>query len=531
MPKTDTPKTPFIDRAPHFQKLEDLAAAAVSIETLFKTEPKRLETFALREGPLRADFSKQQISSAARDALLSLAAACELDEWRARLFAGGKVNTSEDRAVLHMALRGVGGTKSVQKDVKAMRAHMAKFADKIRSQGKFKNIVHIGIGGSDLGPRLIADGFEASAEKSLTLRFAENVDGASINDAVKGLKPKDTLVIVVSKSFGTQETKMNGESARAWLTDSLGKKAGDHMLAVTANREGAQEFGIPSDQVFDFWDWVGGRYSVWSAVGLSLQIAYGPDVFDKFLKGAKKMDEHFRDQPLDDNLPVMLAMTGVWNRNALGFTSQAVIPYARRLRKLSAFLQQLEMESNGKRITRDGKDAGLTCPVIWGDEGTNGQHAFFQWLHQGTPGAPVDFVAVLKDHEGRPEHHRALLANCFAQSEALMLGKPEYVVRAELGDHADIDALAPQKTFPGNRPSTTITLDELSPFALGHLIALYEHKAFVQGVIWNVNSFDQWGVQLGKVLATTIEKEMRSGEAGDHDPSTKALMDLAAGKK
>ena len=526
-PAKKTESAPFIDRAAFYAKLEELAGVAVSIETLFKTEPDRLDNFVMREGPLRADFSKQQISGAARDALLSMAAGCHLDEWRAKLFAGDTVNTSEGRAVLHMALRGVGGTTGVQKQVKDMRTHMAAFADKIRSEGKFKNIVHIGIGGSDLGPRLIADGFEASAEQSLTLRFAENVDGASVNDAVKGLKPKDTLVIVVSKSFGTQETKMNGESVRAWLTEGLGKKkASAHMLAVTANRAGAQEFGIPSDQIFDFWDWVGGRYSVWSAVGLSLQIAYGPDVFDKFLKGAKKMDEHFRDQPLDENLPVMMAMTGIWNRNALGFTSQAVIPYARRLRKLPAFLQQLEMESNGKRKTRSGQDAGLTCPVMWGDEGTNGQHAFFQWLHQGTPGAPVDFVAVLKDHEDRPAHHRALLANCFAQSEALMLGKAEHIVRAELGEGEDADSLAPQKAFPGNRPSTTLTLDELSPFALGHLVALYEHKVFVQGVIWDVNSFDQWGVQLGKVLATTIENEMKAGEAGDHDASTAALMGL-----
>jgi len=238
------------------------------------------------------------------------------------------------------------------------------------------------------------------------------------------------------------------------------------------------------------------------------------------------MDQHFRDQPISENLPVMLAMTGIWNRNILGYSSQAVIPYARRLRKLPAFLQQLEMESNGKRITRGGGEAGITCPIIWGDEGTNGQHAFFQWLHQGTPGAPVDFVAVLKDSAGRPEHHKALLANCFAQSEALMLGKPEHVVRAELGERDDIDALAPQKTFPGNRPSTTITLDALTPFALGHLIALYEHKTFVQGVIWNVNSFDQWGVELGKVLARTILSEL-DGKTGEHDPSTAALIDLA----
>ena len=510
------------DRTAHYQKLENLATKAVGIADLFKTEPNRLERFVMREGPLRADFSKQAISENALDALLDFAARCDLEEWRAKLFSGEKVNTSEDRAVLHMALRGVGGSKAHQKQVADMRKVMAKFADKIRKDGKFKNIVHIGIGGSDLGPRLVADGFEASAEQSLNLRFAENVDGASVNDATRGLKPKDTLAIVVSKSFGTQETKMNGQAVRAWL----GKSAATNMIAVTANREGAQDFGIASDKIFDFWDWVGGRYSVWSAVGLSLQIAYGPKVFDEFLKGAAKMDMHFRDQPLQENLPVMMALTGVWNRNVLGYSSQAVIPYSRRIRKLAAFLQQLEMESNGKRITRDGKSAGMTCPIIWGDEGTNGQHAFFQWLHQGTPGAPVDFVAVLKDHENRPAHHAALLANCFAQSEALMLGKPEYKVREELEDRADIDQIAPQKTFPGNRPSTTITLDELSPFALGHLIALYEHKVFVQGVIWNVNSFDQWGVQLGKVLATTILGEMETGDTGDHDPSTSALMGL-----
>jgi glucose-6-phosphate isomerase len=516
------------DRNAHFEKLEALASKAAPIQSLFENDPNRLDRFVMREGPLRADFSKQVISHEALDALLDLAAKCHLEEWRAKLFAGETVNTSEDRAVLHMALRGVGGTKEIKEDVAAMRQRTADFADKIRSEGKFKNIVHIGIGGSDLGPRLVADAFEASAEQSLNLRFAENVDGASINDAIKDLAPAETLVIIVSKSFGTQETKMNGESAREWLTDGLGAVSGAHMLAVTANRTRAMDFGIKPENIFDFWDWVGGRYSVWSAVGLSLQIAYGPDVFSDFLDGAAAMDMHFRDQPLQENLPVMMALTGIWNRNAMGYSSQAVIPYSRRIRKLAAFLQQLEMESNGKRITRDGTETGLTCPIIWGDEGTNGQHAFFQWLHQGTPGAPVDFVAVLKDHENRPEHHAALLANCFAQSEALMLGKSEDTVRAELGEREDIDALAPQKTFPGNRPSTTITLDELSPFALGHLIALYEHKVFVQGVIWNVNSFDQWGVELGKVLATTILDEMKAGESGDHDPSTTALMKLLA---
>ena len=410
-----------------------------------------------------------------------------------------------------------------------MRARTRDFAEKLRRGRTYKSIVHIGIGGSDLGPRLVADAMAATQKAKFDLRFAENVDGASINDALAGLDPKSTLVIVVSKSFTTQETRMNAEAARKWLKKDLGDKAGKNFIAVTANRDGAEEFGVKPDQIFDFWDWVGGRYSVWSAVGLSLQLTYGPDAFDDFLSGAAAMDKHFKDQSFESNMPVLMALAGVWNRNVLGYTSQAVIPYSRRLRKLSAFLQQLEMESNGKSAGRDGKGTDLTCPVIWGDEGTNGQHAFFQWLHQGTPGAPVDFVAVLKDHEKQPKHHAALLANCFAQSEALMIGKPEYKVREELTASGmaerKIDEIAPQKTFPGNRPSTTLTLDELSPFALGSLIALYEHKVFVQGVIWGVNSFDQWGVELGKVLAKSILAEF-DGAEGDHDPSTEALIGM-----
>ncbi|MEP6342038.1 MAG: glucose-6-phosphate isomerase [Maricaulaceae bacterium] len=505
--------------------------ASQNIGTLFDVEPSRLSRFVMEEGPLRYDASKQALSTAGLDALLSVAAKMDLDGWRAKFFAGEPINTSEGRAVLHPALRGVGGAPEIKQAVSEMGARMRAFAETVREEGQFKSIVHIGIGGSDLGPRLVADGFAASGQPKLDLRFAENVDGASINDALEGLDPLTTLVVVVSKSFTTQETRMNAQSARGWLKDALGDKAGDHFIAVTANRAGAEEFDIPAEQIFDFWDWVGGRYSVWSAVGLSLQIAYGPDAFDQFLKGAARMDRHFRDQPLHENIPVLMAMIGIWNRNVLDYDSLAVIPYSRRLRKLSAFLQQLEMESNGKEVTRDGKAAGVTCPVIWGDEGTNGQHAFFQWLHQGPKGAPVDFVAVLKDHEGRPDHHQALLANCFAQSEALMLGKSEDKVRTELetaGHDVDyINVMAPQKTFKGNRPSSTITLTDLSPFALGHLIALYEHKAFVQGIMWGLNSFDQWGVELGKVLAKTILSEMQSGQAGDHDPSTAALMRLA----
>jgi glucose-6-phosphate isomerase len=395
---------------------------------------------------------------------------------------------------------------------------MDAFARDVIESGDITGVLHIGIGGSDLGPRLIADALSAIHAPQVKLRFAENVDGDSINRAVADLDPAKTLVIVVSKSFGTQETLMNGTAAREWLN------GGGRMVAVTANRERAIKFGIHSDDIFDFWDWVGGRYSLWSAVGLSLRIAFGPEVIGELLAGAADMDRHFRDAPMEENLPVLMALAGVWNRNVEGYGTLAVIPYATALRLLPSFLQQLEMESNGKGVTRDGEVAMPACPVVWGTEGTNGQHAYFQWLHQGTPGAPVDFIAVLQDYTGRAEHHRALLANCFAQSEALMVGKSADQVRAET---PDLDAaLVPQKSFPGNRPSSTLTLDTLTARSLGELIALYEHKVFVQGVIWGVNSFDQWGVELGKVLAGTILDEMERGVAGAHDASTTALMGM-----
>jgi len=497
------------------------------LSALFAADPNRAARFSFTAGGLYADFSKQLITTDIHAQLLALAKACGVEQQRARLFAGEKINTSEDRAVLHPALRGTGGTPAIKKQVTDMRAKTAEFANKIRENGHYKAIVHIGIGGSDLGPRLCADALAASSQPALDLRFAENVDAASINDALAGLNPKTTLVISVSKSFTTQETRMNTEAARSWL----GKYAGENIVAVTANKLGAVEFGINSENIFEFWDWVGGRFSLWSAVGLSLQITYGPDVFDELLAGAAEMDTHFKAAPLENNLPIMLAMIGIWNRNIIGYANQAVVPYARRLRKLPAFLQQLEMESNGKSITKGGEQSGMTCPVIWGDEGSNSQHAFFQFLHQGFNGAPVDFLAVLQDGENRPEHTRALLANCFAQSEALMTGKSESVVRTELEAQglsgADIDKLAPQKTFSGNRPSTTIVMQKLDARALGNLISLYEHKVFVQSVIWNINAFDQWGVQLGKVLAGTILDDLSAETPSNHDSSTAALIALA----
>jgi len=478
----------------------------------------RMKRFAVRAGSLRLDLSKQAISGTALDTLLAMAKDADLEGWRARFFGGEAINTSEDRAVLHPALRGVGGSGSVQAEVREEGARMDGFASELIESGEITGVLHIGIGGSDLGPRLIADALAAIHAPKVKLRFAENVDGDSINRAVADLDPARTLVIVVSKSFGTQETLMNGTAAREWLGGR------GRMVAVTANRDRAIKFGINSDDIFDFWDWVGGRYSLWSAVGLSLRIAFGPEVIRELLAGAAEMDKHFRDAEMAQNLPVLMGLVGVWNRNVEGYGTLAVIPYATALRLLPSFLQQLEMESNGKSVTRDGELAQPACPVVWGTEGTNGQHAYFQWLHQGAPGAPVDFIAVLKDYTDRGDHHRALLANCFAQSEALMLGKSKAQVRAENPDSDT--ALISQKMFPGNRPSSTLTLDELTARSLGELIALYEHKVFVQGVIWGVNSFDQWGVELGKVLAGTLLGEMESGRVGAHDASTTALMGL-----
>ena len=511
-----------------WSRLQNLSQNVPSLNQLFAQDKDRAERMVYEVGGLYVDFSKQRLTPEINTALLALLEASDFEELRHKFLSGEAINTTENRAVLHPTLRGSGGTAYVQKQVADMRAHTREFCDHIRAQGKYKTIIHIGIGGSDLGPRLCADALVAYTQPAIEIRFVENIDAASIKDALAGLDPKTTLVISVSKSFTTQETKMNTMAAKDWL----GQYASINMIAVTANRTGAEEFGIDPLRIFDFWDWVGGRYSLWSSVSLCLQIAYGPDIFDALLAGAHEMDEHFKSASVENNLPVMLAVTSIWNTNFLGYGSQAIIPYARRLRKFPSFLQQLEMESNGKSVTREGRAAGITCPILWGGEGTNSQHAFFQHLHQGHQGAPVDFIAVLEDAENRPTHHAALLANCFAQSEALMVGKSEEIVRAELDKAGmgsdDIAALVPHKTFAGNRPSTTILLDKLDARALGNLIALYEHKVFVQSVIWDINAFDQWGVELGKVLAGKILSELESG--GDiltHDSSTQKLISLA----
>jgi glucose-6-phosphate isomerase len=521
-------------------------AASARIADLFASEPDRLSRLTVKAAGLQLDLSKQAFTGEALDACLDLARAADVEGARARLFEGFAVNTSEHRAVLHPALRAPDGAaylavgEPVSAEVEAGRARMKALAEGIASGAvlgatgeRFKTIVHIGIGGSDLGPRLVWEALRPLGGP-MELRFAANVDGQEIEAALHGLNPATTLVMVVSKTFTTLETLANAQAARAWLQASLGEEgAKGHFAAVSAAPDKAVAFGMAPDKVFAFWDWVGGRFSIWSAVGLSCAIALGFDRFQGFLGGAAEMDAHFTSAPLESNAPVLMALAQIFNRNGLCRSIRAVVPYAQRLRLLPAFLQQLEMESNGKRVTREGALVRrATAPSVFGDAGTNGQHAFFQLLHQGTDIIPVDLVLVEKG-EGPAGMQAKLVANGIAQAEALMIGRAEAEVRAELAakgvEAAEIDTLAPQRTFPGNRPTTTILASELTPQALGALIALYEHKTFVEGVIWGINSFDQWGVELGKTLAVRILGELDGGAPLPHDPSTRALIDRLKG--
>ena len=499
------------------------AAAARAIAELFDAEPGRAERLTLEAAGLVLDLSKQPWSGGDVRLMLDLARASGVEAAREALFAGGIVNRSENRPALHMALRAPDGAGfkadgvPVSPEVEATRAKMRAFAEAIRSGAKagatgqpFRAIVHIGIGGSDLGPRLIWEALRP-LDPPIDLRFVANVDPAELAQALAGLDPAQTLVVTVSKTFTTQETLTNAEAARAWLRAGLGEAADAHLVAVSAAPDRAEAFGVPQDQVFAFWDWVGGRYSLWSAVGLSCAVALGWEAFSGLLGGAAAMDDHFRDAPLGESLPTLLALAHVFNRNGLSRPIRAVVPYAQRLRLFPAFLQQLEMESNGKRVTVDGRPAPhATAGAVFGDAGTNGQHAFFQLLHQGTDVIPVDIVAVRQGAEGDPAAQRKLLANAVAQAEALMVG------RAMPQD--------PQRHFPGNRPSSFLLLERLTPETLGALVALYEHKTFVEGVLWGINSFDQWGVELGKTLATRVLADLEGAAQNPHDPSTAALI-------
>ena len=525
-------------------RLEDAAQAAGEkrIVLMFDAEPGRLETLTLDVAGLHIDLSKQAWDEAGLEAALDLAHAADVEGARARMFGGEAINGSEGRAVLHTALRAakdaaftVAG-QSVMGEVEAVRQRMKAFADAVRSgqikgaTGKpFKAILHIGIGGSDLGPRLLWDALRP-IKPAIDLRFVANVDGAEFALTTADLDPSETLVIVVSKTFTTQETLSNATAARAWLADALGEEgANAHLAAISTALDKTAAFGIADDRVFGFWDWVGGRYSLWSSVSLSVAVACGWEAFEGFLAGAAAMDAHFASAPLEKNAPVLIALAQIFNRNGLDRRARSVVPYSHRLRRLASFLQQLEMESNGKSVGPDGLLVKRgTATVVFGDEGTNVQHAYFQCMHQGTDITPLEFIGIAASDEGPAGMHAKLLSNLLAQAESLMVGRTEADVRAELVakgvPEAQIATLAPQRTFAGNRPSTMVVLERLTPQTFGALIALYEHKTFVEGVIWGINSFDQWGVELGKVMAGRILPELESGAVGEHDPSTTALI-------
>jgi glucose-6-phosphate isomerase len=509
------------------------------LRELFRDDPGRFGRYSVKLGDLLVDFSKQRIDDETRRLLLDLAREADLEGWRDRMFAGAKINTTEDRAVLHVALRNranrpimVDG-EDVMPGVNAVLAHMREFAGRVRS-GEWRgtsgetitDVVNIGIGGSDLGPLMVCEALKPYQRADLRPHFVSNVDSAHLVDTLARLDPARTLFVVASKTFTTQETMTNAASARAWLLERLGPQAdiARHFVAVSTNQKAVAEFGIDPANMFGFWDWVGGRYSLWSAIGLPIALAVGFERFEELLDGAFAMDEHFRTAPLDGNIPALLGLIGIWNHNFLGAASHAVLPYDQHLHRFPAYLQQGDMESNGKSVRRDGERVDTaTGPIIWGEPGTNGQHAFYQLIHQGTELISADFIAACSSQTPLGAHHDMLLANCLAQTEALAFGKTADEVRKELGEGAE--ALVPHKVFEGNRPTTTILYDRLTPFALGRLIALYEHKIFTQGIVWQINSFDQWGVELGKQLAKVILPELGAGTASaGHDTSTNALI-------
>jgi glucose-6-phosphate isomerase len=517
------------------------ANSGLHLRELLAQDTGRFGKFSIPLEGMLVDYSKQLVTGETMRLLAELARECGLEAQRASMLAGEPVNTTEGRAALHVALRAdtpvrVNG-KDLAQEVAAELAQMRRFVRGVRAgrirgatRRAFTDVINLGIGGSDLGPRLACEALDAGGRAGLRPHFVSNVDGTAISKVLAGLDPATTLVIVVSKTFSTQETLANARTALAWLKRGLGGKAAGHVCAVTVEAKRALEFGVPQDRIFRIWDWVGGRYSLCSAVGLPIALAAGMERFDELRDGARAMDEHFARAPLEKNLPVVMGLLEVWNVNFRGCHSRAVLPYDERLRLLPAYLQQLEMESSGKSVTRDGERVGYaTAPITWGSVGTDAQHAYFQWLHQGTAPVAADFIACCRPPHRLREHHAMLLSNFFAQTEALARGMSENEVAAAMRKQgladAEIEKLLPHRTFEGNRPSTSILLDELTPRALGALIALYEHKVFVQSVIWDINPFDQWGVELGKALAGRILPELgTAGPVSSHDPSTKGLI-------
>ncbi|XUW89859.1 glucose-6-phosphate isomerase [Burkholderia sp. M6-3] len=496
--------------------------------------PTRAERFAFAGGGIAADFSKNRITDETLKLLVQLAREAGVEKRRDAMFAGEVVNPTEGRAALHTALRASNPNAPFHQQVQAERAKMAAFADQVRSGAwtgytgkRIRHVVNIGIGGSDLGPKMVVHALHHLATPEITTHFVSNVDGADLYNVMQQIDPEETLAIIVSKTFTTLETMTNARSLRDWFTEKgcPENALARHFVGVSANPSEVVKFGIAKENVFEMWDWVGGRYSLWSAVGLSIMIAVGPQQFGELLAGANEMDEHFRTAPLEKNLPVLLGMIGIWYRNFFGSQSYLVAPYSEALHFLPSYLQQLEMESNGKSARLDGAMVDYpTSAVTWGEPGTNGQHAFFQMLHQGPTIVPIDFIAVLTPEHPLVSHHPKLLANCFAQSEALMLGRTLEEAKKVAGP--DKPELAPHLVFPGNRPTTTLLVEALTARSLGALIALYEHKVLVQASVWNINPFDQWGVELGKILGKVVEADLTAASVDEkkHDSSTSALI-------
>jgi len=517
--------------------------APVHLRQLFARDPDRVAALSLSFDGLLYDFSKQRMDSTTLALLVELTKEVGLTDATTRMFSGEKINVSEDRSVLHVALRRSGAPFpsadfDVMAEVLPTRQRMAAFAERIRAGEALgftgmpiRTVVNIGIGGSDLGPKMLAYALRSISHPALAVHYVSNLDSAQLAPLLQTLDPRTTLFLVASKTFTTQETMLNAQTARNWLLANLGDAAAvaQHFAALTAKPERAVDFGISEDAVFPLWDWVGGRFSLWSAVGLALMIAIGPQAYADLLAGAERMDEHFRSTPFERNLPVVMALIGIWNTNFLGATTNAVLPYNESLRYFPSFLQQLEMESNGKSVGVDGQPlAHASNPIVWGELGNNGQHAFFQLLHQGGRLVPCDFIAAARSDFPLPGHQEALLANCFAQSAALAFGKTEEEALSELSGSMSPAALAellPHKVFVGNQPSSTLMLSRLDAQTLGALVALYEHKVFVQGAIWGLNSFDQWGVELGKAVASSILPAVTDAQlATKLDASTQGLL-------
>lgn len=526
----------------HYNATKDL-----KMKDLFAQDPNRFQSFNVTFNDILVDYSKNRITKETMSLLIELAKEVDLKKSTEAMFTGEKINNTENRAVLHTALRNRSNTpvlfegKDVMPDINAVLAKMKGFCEKVRS-GAWKgytgkaitDIVNIGIGGSDLGPYMVTEALKPYAKADLNIHFVSNVDGTHIAEALKKVNPETTLFIVASKTFTTQETISNAETAKAWFLEKAkdGAHVAKHFAALSTNAKSVAAFGIDTDNMFEFWDWVGGRYSLWSAIGLSIALYIGFDNFEGVLTGAHEMDVHFRTAPYEENIPVILALLGVWYNNFYEADSHAILPYDQYMHRFAAYFQQGDMESNGKGVTKAGKSVNYsTGPIIWGEPGTNGQHAFYQLIHQGTKLIPCDFIAPVNSHNPIGEHHKMLLSNFFAQTEALMQGKTADEARAELKksgiSDAEIEALVPHKVFTGNRPTNSIFAKKITPKVLGALIAMYEQKIFVQGMIWDVNPYDQWGVELGKQLAKIILPELENTTAvSGHDSSTNGLINF-----